>query len=95
MLTRTRSLTRSLAVPVDIREYYDDGGTKKPGKKGIALTQQQWEKVKDLIPKMTHFLPPEALEAATAAAAAAASSAASAAAASSPASGAYPPSPDQ
>jgi hypothetical protein len=28
---------------VDIREFYDAGGEMKPGKKGISLTQEQWE----------------------------------------------------
>ncbi|XP_074604572.1 single stranded-binding protein c31A [Brevipalpus obovatus] len=37
-------------VRVDIREYYlDDKGEKKPGKKGISLSMEEWEKLKDLI----------------------------------------------
>lgn len=32
-------------VRVDIREYYLDDDTWKPGKKGISLDQKQWEKM--------------------------------------------------
>jgi hypothetical protein len=32
-------------VLVDIREYYDLNGEKKPGKKGISLTKEQWRKL--------------------------------------------------
>ncbi|KAJ3553705.1 hypothetical protein NM688_g3470 [Phlebia brevispora] len=31
---------------VDIREFYDAGGEEKPGKKGISLTQEQWNTLK-------------------------------------------------
>ncbi|XP_033634236.1 activated RNA polymerase II transcriptional coactivator p15-like [Asterias rubens] len=35
-------------VLIDIREYYtDNSGELKPGKKGISLTVEQWEKLKD------------------------------------------------
>ncbi|CAF1054299.1 unnamed protein product [Rotaria sp. Silwood1] len=34
---------------VNIREYYEDKGVEKPGKKGISLTGDQWEKLKSLI----------------------------------------------
>lgn len=38
---------------VDIREYwYDDAGTRKPGKKGISLTVEQWGRLKDAIPQI-------------------------------------------
>lgn len=38
---------------VDIREYwYDDAGTRKPGKKGISLTVEQWSKLKEAIPQI-------------------------------------------
>ena len=33
---------------VNIREYYESGGEMKPGKKGIALTIDQWKKVLDV-----------------------------------------------
>ncbi|XP_019871924.1 RNA polymerase II transcriptional coactivator [Aethina tumida] len=31
---------------VNIREFYDAGGELKPGKKGIMLTMEQWQKFK-------------------------------------------------
>lgn len=34
---------------VNIREFYDAGGELKPGKKGIMLTMEQWQKFKGLI----------------------------------------------
>ncbi|XP_018323850.1 RNA polymerase II transcriptional coactivator [Agrilus planipennis] len=34
---------------VDIREFYDVGGDLKPGKKGIMLTMEQWQKLKSQI----------------------------------------------
>ena len=35
---------------VDIREYYQkDGGEWAPGRKGISLTKDQWETLKDLV----------------------------------------------
>ncbi|CAF1449388.1 unnamed protein product [Adineta ricciae] len=34
---------------INIREYYDDKGVEKPGKKGISLTMDQWETLKTLI----------------------------------------------
>ncbi len=34
---------------VNIREYYDDNGTMKPGKKGITLSKDCWKKISDNI----------------------------------------------
>lgn len=33
------------AILIHIREYYDDGGQEKPGKKGIALKTEQWRQL--------------------------------------------------
>ncbi|CAF0762777.1 unnamed protein product [Adineta steineri] len=34
---------------INIREYYEDKGIEKPGKKGISLTADQWDKLKTLV----------------------------------------------
>ena len=34
---------------VDFREFYEDNGEMKPGKKGISLTVENWEKLKGFI----------------------------------------------
>ena len=39
---------------IDIREYYEDkaSGEERPGKKGLSLTKEQFEKLKDLLPEI-------------------------------------------
>jgi len=44
------------SVFVDIREYYDQDGEKKPTKKGISLSAGQYQKLKDLIPEIDEAL---------------------------------------
>ena len=40
-------------VRVDIREYYfDDKGDLRPGKKGISLSMDEWNKIKSYLPKI-------------------------------------------
>jgi len=34
------------ALLLDIREFYEQGGEEKPGKKGISLSLEQWESLK-------------------------------------------------
>ena len=42
---------------IDIREYYTDAaGDLKPGKKGLSLTVEQYEKFLELIPKINEIL---------------------------------------
>ncbi|XP_065911040.1 activated RNA polymerase II transcriptional coactivator p15-like [Dysidea avara] len=36
-------------IMVDIREYWDSDGELKPGKKGISLSLEQWEKLKGFV----------------------------------------------
>lgn len=43
-------------IYVDVREYYEKDGEMLPGKKGISLTVEQWEKLKALIPKIDDAL---------------------------------------
>lgn len=42
------------SILIDIREYYEDKeiGEDRPGKKGISLTKEQYEKLKDLMPEI-------------------------------------------
>lgn len=42
------------SVLIDVREYYEDkaSGEEKPGKKGISLTIDQYEKLKELLPEI-------------------------------------------
>lgn len=44
---------------IDIREYYVDKNTMdtKPGKKGISLTCEQYQKLKSIIDEIDHALP--------------------------------------
>ncbi|NXF88285.1 TCP4 polymerase, partial [Eubucco bourcierii] len=40
-------------VLVDIREFYTDkDGDKKPGRKGIALSAEQWNQLKEIMPEI-------------------------------------------
>ncbi|NXG46070.1 TCP4 polymerase, partial [Psilopogon haemacephalus] len=40
-------------VLVDIREFYTNkDGDKKPGRKGIALSAEQWNQLKEIIPEI-------------------------------------------
>lgn len=42
---------------VNIREYYRDGsGALKPGKKGICLKPQQWEKLKENMDQLDEMI---------------------------------------
>ena len=36
-------------LKVDIREYYEDNGEMKPGKKGISLNNDNWQKLKEFV----------------------------------------------
>ena len=42
------------SILIDIREYYEDkeSNEERPGKKGISLTKEQYEKLKELIPEI-------------------------------------------
>ena len=39
-------------LKVDIREYYDDKGEMKPGKKGLSLNLDNWNKLKEFMDKI-------------------------------------------
>ena len=39
-------------LKVDIREYYEDHGEMKPGKKGISLNSDNWDKLKEFMDKI-------------------------------------------
>ena len=39
-------------LKVDIREYYEDNGIMKPGKRGLSLNLDNWNKLKDFIEKI-------------------------------------------
>ncbi|KAH8929515.1 PC4-domain-containing protein [Atractiella rhizophila] len=41
---------------IDIREYYEKDGDVLPGRKGISLSQEQWAKLKELIPVIDGML---------------------------------------
>lgn len=40
------------SILVDIREYWDDGGQLRPGKKGISLSLDQWQQLMKLGPSI-------------------------------------------
>uniref|UniRef100_A0A069DP17 Putative rna polymerase ii transcriptional coactivator n=1 Tax=Panstrongylus megistus TaxID=65343 RepID=A0A069DP17_9HEMI len=37
---------------IDIREFYEDNGEMKPGKKGICLQVAQWKKLCEIMPEI-------------------------------------------
>jgi hypothetical protein len=59
-LTSTRRVTIKKwqgKVLVDIREFYSDPtGEQKPGKKGISLSIEQFEAIKELFPKIAKVI---------------------------------------
>jgi hypothetical protein len=40
-------------VLIDLREYYEQGGSMKPGKKGISLSKEQWRKLERMQNEIT------------------------------------------
>ncbi|KIL66212.1 hypothetical protein M378DRAFT_124187 [Amanita muscaria Koide BX008] len=51
----TVSMFKSMPL-IDIREYYGADGDEKPGKKGISLSVDQWEIIKDNFDMIDQFL---------------------------------------
>ncbi|RUS30765.1 transcriptional Coactivator p15-domain-containing protein, partial [Jimgerdemannia flammicorona] len=50
---RRITLRKWKGVPmIDIREYYGNGNDIKPGKKGISLSLDQYQKLRELIPEI-------------------------------------------
>lgn len=41
---------------VDIREFWEESGTLKPGKKGISLTPEQWTQLLNIAPSVSKCL---------------------------------------
>lgn len=40
-------------VLIDIREFYDQDGVSKPGKKGISLSMEQWTALQKIADEIT------------------------------------------
>jgi len=47
---------------VNIREYYEVNGEMRPGKKGISLPVEQWERILEVVPVVGRALEDEGVE---------------------------------
>lgn len=36
-------------ILIDVREYYEEGGALKPGRKGISLSLEQWRALESIV----------------------------------------------